>query len=110
VHLVTMQTFRNTHAKGVNEWRPDWRRERALSGGGIAMDHGSHTFYLAFDWMRPYPTSITAHASTANGHDTEDVFGCTLTFRPGLSQPPFLERGCAQGHVHLAWQEGCNPG
>ena len=21
------------------------------SGGGIAMDHGSHTFYLAFDWL-----------------------------------------------------------
>ena len=94
VHLVTMQTFRNTHAKGVEEWRPDWRRERALSGGGIAMDHGSHTFYLAFDWMAAYPTTLTAHSSTGNGHDTEDVFGCTLTFPTGVVS------------AHLSWTAG----
>jgi len=64
VHLVTLQTFRNTHAKGVAGFRPDWRRERRLSGGGIAMDHGSHTFYLAFDWLGGYPTAITARAAT----------------------------------------------
>ena len=28
VRSVTLSTFRNTHAKGVEEWRPDWRRER----------------------------------------------------------------------------------
>jgi predicted dehydrogenase len=94
VHLVTMQTFRNTHAKGAKEWRPDWRRERALSGGGIAMDHGSHTFYLAFDWMGAYPTQITAHSSTSNGHDTEDVFGCTLNFPTGVVS------------AHLSWTAG----
>ena len=32
VHLVTLQTFRNTHARGVPEWRPDWRREKRHSG------------------------------------------------------------------------------
>jgi predicted dehydrogenase len=94
VHLVTMQTFRNTHAKGVKEWRPDWRRDRALSGGGIAMDHGSHTFYLAFDWMGSYPTQITAHSSTSHGYDTEDVFGCTLTFPTGVVS------------AHLSWTAG----
>jgi len=94
VHLVTMQTFRNTHAKGVDEWRPDWRRERSLSGGGIAMDHGSHTFYLAFDWMGSYPTKITAHSSTSPGYDTEDVFGCTLTFPTGVVS------------AHLSWNAG----
>ncbi len=94
VHLVTMQTFRNTHAKGVTDWRPDWRRERVLSGGGIAMDHGSHTFYLAFDWMGAYPTRITAQSSTSNGYDTEDVFGCTLTFPTGVVS------------AHLSWTAG----
>jgi len=94
VHLVTMQTFRNTHAKGVSEWRPDWRRESALSGGGIAMDHGSHTFYLAFEWMAAYPTTLTAHSSTAAGYDTEDVFGCTLTFPTGVVS------------AHLSWTAG----
>ena len=62
---MTLQTFRNTHAKGVSEWRPNWRRERKYSGGGIAMDHGSHTFYLAFEWLKSYPTSISARAACA---------------------------------------------
>lgn len=94
VHLVTMQTFRNTHAKGVADWRPDWRRERSYAGGGIAMDHGSHTFYLAFEWMKSYPSAITAHTSIAPGFDTEDMMGCTLTFPSGVVS------------AHLSWTAG----
>ena len=30
---------------------PTGAAQRKTSGGGIAMDHGSHTFYLAFDWL-----------------------------------------------------------
>jgi predicted dehydrogenase len=82
---VTLQTFRNTHARGVDEWRRDWRRERRFSGGGIAMDHGSHTFYLAFDWLREYPTDITAKMSTLGAYDTEDNFTCTMSFPNGTA-------------------------
>jgi predicted dehydrogenase len=92
--LVTLQTFRNTHAKGVDEWRRDWRRERRYSGGGIAMDHGSHTFYLAFDWLGAYPTSVTAKTSTLGDFDTEDNFACVMTF-PG-----------ATATAHLSWTAG----
>lgn len=95
VKLVTLHTFRNTHAKGVKEWRPDWRRERRYSGGGIAMDHGSHTFYLAFDWFGAYPHSITAKASTIGAFDTEDNLSCTITFPGG---------GVAT--AHLTWTAG----
>lgn len=94
VHLVTMQTFRNTHAKGVMEWRPDWRRERSYAGGGIAMDHGSHTLYLAFEWMKGYPKALTAFSSTSEGFDTEDEFGCTLNFQSGIVS------------AHLSWTAG----
>jgi predicted dehydrogenase len=31
---------------GNPHWKPDWRREKTLSGGGIVLDHGSHLFYL----------------------------------------------------------------
>jgi len=93
-HLVTLQTFRNTHAKGVGEWRTDWRRERRYSGGGIAMDHGSHTFYLAFEWLRAYPTAITGHMSTSGPFDTEDDFTCTLKFPTGVAS------------AHLSWNAG----
>jgi predicted dehydrogenase len=93
-HLVTLQTFRNTHAKGVGEWRTDWRRERRFSGGGIAMDHGSHTFYLAFEWLRAYPTAITAHTVTLGAFDTEDDFTCSLKFPTGVAS------------AHLSWNAG----
>jgi predicted dehydrogenase len=94
VHLVTLQTFRTTHAKGVAEWRPDWRRERRHSGGGIAMDHGSHTFYLAFEWLSSYPTAVTARMTTRSGHDTEDDVACSLRFPTG------------EASAHLSWNAG----
>ena len=94
VHLVTLQTFRNTHAKGVAGFRPDWRRERRLSGGGIAMDHGSHTFYLAFEWLKSYPTAVTARAATLGPFDTEDDFTCSLKFPTGVAS------------AHLSWNAG----
>jgi predicted dehydrogenase len=85
IHLVTLDTFRTTHARGVSEWQPDWRRMRRYSGGGIAMDHGSHTFYLAFDWLGSLPSSITAKMSHLGAFDTEDNFSCTLTFPTGIA-------------------------
>jgi predicted dehydrogenase len=94
VHLVTLQTFRNTHARGVPDWRPHWRRERRHSGGGIAMDHGSHTFYLAFEWLRSYPTAISARMSTMGNFDTEDDLSCSLRFPTGVAS------------AHLSWQAG----
>ena len=85
IHLVTLDTFRTTHAKGVAEWQPDWRRQRKTSGGGIAMDHGSHTFYLAFDWLAAQPTAIAAKMSNLSRFDTEDNFSCTVTFPTGIA-------------------------
>jgi predicted dehydrogenase len=85
VHMVTLATFRNTHARGVKEWNEHWRRQRRFSGGGIAMDHGSHTFYLAFEWLRSYPTSIVAKTSATGAFDTEDNVQAMLTFPTGTA-------------------------
>lgn len=96
VRSVTLSTFRNTHAKGVPEWKTDWRRQRRYSGGGIAMDHGSHSFYLAFEWMGAYPTAVTAKMSNLEPArwDTEDNISAVLTFPTGLA------------HAHLSWTAG----
>jgi predicted dehydrogenase len=94
VHDVTLSTFRNTHARGVKEWNESWRREKRYAGGGVAMDHGSHTFYLAFEWLRSYPTSITAKMRTTPDLDTEDTFVGTATFPTGMAS------------VHLTWSAG----
>jgi predicted dehydrogenase len=84
VQRVTLQTFRPTHARGVPEWRPDWRRQRCISGGGIGMDHGAHTFYLACEWLRSAPVSVTATMRSQPEHDTEEDFACTVSFPTGM--------------------------
>jgi predicted dehydrogenase len=97
VRSVTLDTFRPTHAKGVSEWNPDWRRLRRWSGGGIAMDHGSHSFYLAFNWLNSWPIAVTAKTVNQEPQlwDTEDDFCAVLTFPEGR-----LAR------VHLTWTAG----
>jgi predicted dehydrogenase len=94
VHEVTLSTYRNTHARGVKEWNEHWRREKRYAGGGISMDHGSHSFYLAFEWLRSYPTSVSAKMASRGGFDTDDTFVGTITFPTGLAV------------VHLTWNAG----
>jgi predicted dehydrogenase len=93
---VTLQTFRNTHAKGVKEWRTDWRRDFKTSGGGIAMDHGSHTFYLTFAWLKGLPKSVSATSFRLSPEwDTEDNLTATLEFPGGR-----------YAHSYLSWTAG----
>jgi predicted dehydrogenase len=95
VRAVTLNTFRTTHAKGVKEWKTDWRRDKKLSGGGIAMDHGSHSFYLTFAWLGSLPTQVTAKTITLDKQwDTEDNLNCVLTFPNGFA------------HTFLTWTAG----
>jgi predicted dehydrogenase len=91
IQRVDLYTLRPTHAKGTPEWKPDWRRARQHSGGGIAMDHGSHSFYLAFEWLGSYPTAVTACTAHRAGLDTEDELDCTITFPTGRAA------------AHLTW-------
>ena len=60
------------------------------------MDHGSHTFYLTFDWMGAWPTAVTAKLTNQepSRFDTEDNFSAVLTFPNGLAD------------VHLTWTAG----
>lgn len=83
VHLATVATYRTTHARGVDEWNPDWRRDPKFSGGGILMDHGPHTFYLAFDWLGGYPSEASAELTTQGGGVVEDDVVTTLRFAGG---------------------------
>lgn len=95
VHGLTLNTYRTTHAKGVSEWKTDWRRDKKYSGGGIAMDHGSHTFYLTFNWLGSLPTAVTAKMTKiADQWDTEDNFSAVLTFPTGYA------------NAHLTWTAG----
>lgn len=96
VKAITLNTFRNTHAVGTKEWRPDWRRFKEYSGGGIAMDHGSHSLYLTFEWLGGYPKSVTANSQNFSfpKYDTEDNFSAVYEFESGFA------------NVHLTWTAG----
>ena len=96
VRAVTLNTYRNTHAKGVKEWNSHWRRESRYSGGGIAMDHGSHSLYLTFDWLGSYPTSVAAKMNNVESgrYDTEDEFTAVLDFPTGVAR------------IYLTWTAG----
>jgi predicted dehydrogenase len=96
VKAITLNTFRNTHAVGTKEWMPDWRRFKEYSGGGIAMDHGSHSLYLTFEWLGGYPKSVTANSQNFSypKYDTEDNFSAVYEFESGMA------------NIHLTWTAG----
>ena len=96
VKAVTLNTFRNTHAVGTKEWKPDWRRFKEYSGGGIAMDHGSHSLYLTFEWLGGYPKSVSASAQNFSypKYDTEDNFSALYEFEGGIA------------NLYLTWTAG----
>jgi predicted dehydrogenase len=90
VRMATIDTYRTGHARGVPEWRPDWRREPRYSGGGILLDHGPHISYLAFEWMGGHPQAVTAWTWSVGGNVEDDVT-CTLVFPQGIVR------------AHLTW-------
>ncbi len=96
VKSITLNTFRNTHAKGMDHWNSDWRRCHELSGGGIAMDHGSHSLYLTYEWMGGYPKSVTSsiYNLSEDKYDTEDNFSATYEFDQGIA------------NLQLSWTAG----
>jgi len=96
VRSATLSTFRTTNAKGTLDWRVDWRREMKYAGGGIVMDHGSHSCYLTFMFFNGSPPRTVAARTYRldEQYDTEDNVCCALTFDGGFAQ------------MHLSWTAG----
>jgi predicted dehydrogenase len=94
ITLATIDTYRTGHALGAAEWHPDWRRDLRFSGGGILMDHGPHTSYLAFEWMGGHPSAVSAWTRSSRGDGVEDDAMFAMAF----------ERGVVR--AHLTWNAG----
>jgi predicted dehydrogenase len=58
---ATFQVYRVSHARGVPEWQPHWRRDKAIAGGGIAIDHGVHAISIAHSLFGGSPKQVSAH-------------------------------------------------
>lgn len=81
-----LRTQRVGHARGVPEWRPDWRRDRLTSGGGIVQDHGPHSFYLASAFVGRRPDRVRCdlrHPVDGPFRDTEDYAFIHLSYDDG---------------------------
>jgi predicted dehydrogenase len=98
VRSATLSTFRTTNAKGTPDWMTDWRRYKRHAGGGIVMDHGSHTCYLTFMFFGGAPprtvSARTFQLDRSHDYDTEDNLCGVLCFDHGFAQ------------MHLSWTAG----
>lgn len=63
----------------------NWRRDPAIAGGGILMDHGWHAVYLALDWFRQSPREIASVLHWPEHGGVEDEAAVTLTFPHGVA-------------------------
>jgi predicted dehydrogenase len=96
---ANFRTLRRGHAVGVPEWRPHWRREREISGGGILRDHGPHSVYLAMELTNRTPAAVSCLMGTmsSDGYgDTEDTALVRMRSEDGIETT--LTLTWASGH------------
>jgi predicted dehydrogenase len=70
---VEIETLRIEDCEAVDAAHPNWRRDPAMAGGGVLMDHGWHAIYLARHWFGEDPVEVEAalHRATPNGIEDE---------------------------------------
>ncbi|WP_406073551.1 Gfo/Idh/MocA family protein [Micromonospora sp. NBC_01638] len=61
------QIARDSHARGVPGWQPDWRRDISVARGGIMLDHGTHCAYMATQVFGEAPRTVSCVAQWADG-------------------------------------------
>jgi predicted dehydrogenase len=73
VREIEIETLRIEDCAAVDPANPNWRRDPAMAGGGVLVDHGWHAIYLARHWFGEDPVDIEAalHRATPNGIEDE---------------------------------------
>jgi len=88
-----IRTLRTGHAKGDQNWEPDWRRDPYYSLGGILRDHGPHTMYSAELLTGSKMRAVQAWLHNADSFtDTESTANLRIRFEND-----------AEVSVHLSW-------
>jgi predicted dehydrogenase len=82
---IEIETLRIEDCAAADPNNPNWRRDPALAGGGILMDHGWHAIYLARHWFGEDPAEIKVelHRSAIG---IEDEAKLTLHFASESAQ------------------------
>jgi predicted dehydrogenase len=80
---VRIETSRTRAAATADVNGPNWRRDPAVAGGGILMDHGWHAVYLACHWFGVPHASVRCTLHRPASGEVEDEASVTIGFPGG---------------------------
>ena len=80
---VEIETLRIQDCAVADPDHPNWRRDPAIAGGGVLMDHGWHAIYLARHWFGEEPIEVRASLHRPTPKEVEDEATLTLAFPSG---------------------------
>jgi predicted dehydrogenase len=89
---LEMETLRVHDCAVADPDRPGWRRNPAVAGGGVLVDHGWHAIYLACHWFGEKPHKVHASLHHPKNSAIEDEATLMLLFPSG------------QAEVFLTWR------
>jgi predicted dehydrogenase len=90
---VEIVTSRTQAAVPVGGGTYNWRTDPAMAGGGILMDHGWHSIYLALHWFNEQPKGIDVDLRRPPGGGVEDEVALTIHFPSGDADIALTWRG-----------------
>jgi predicted dehydrogenase len=80
---VEIETLRIQDCAVADPDHPNWRRDPAIAGGGVLMDHGWHAIYLARHWFGEEPSDVRVSLHRPTPKEVEDEATLTLAFPSG---------------------------
>lgn len=83
---IEIETLRIQDCAVADPDRPNWRRDPAIAGGGVLMDHGWHAIYLARHWFGEDPIEVQSSLHRPSKAGVEDEATMTLTFPSGQAK------------------------
>lgn len=87
IHLAEYRVQRLAANPGNPHWRPQWRTEPTLAGGGILVDHGAHLFYQLRAVMgEPQRVQATVRTLVHRGYGVEDTALVTMDYGHALAE------------------------
>jgi predicted dehydrogenase len=83
---LEIETLRIEDCAVADPNHPNWRRDPAIAGGGVLMDHGWHAIYLARHWFGDDPIEVQASLQRPNPTAVENEATLALVFPSGRAE------------------------
>ena len=104
---VELETRRVRLAPTAEGQRSNWRRDPAIAGGGILMDHGWHAIYLALHWFGERATEVSAVLVEHPRGGVEEEASVTISFPSGDAAISLTWNGSARSNgIRLVGDQG----